>query len=139
MSHFRIRHLLKLCVFVLTLLSVFTSSVGLPSSLASPSIQIVESDSQYVKQLGNWVNVNTPNASGDSYLYNNSASDALEIDFLGSYIDVIYLKHPSFGSFTVEIDNIYRRTIFANSAEATFDSHAVFDNLDQGLHTLRNR
>jgi hypothetical protein len=91
-----------------------------------------------VTQTGTWTSQTTPNASGGSYLYSSgNANDTLSLEFYGTRIEVVYVAHPSFGSFTVEIDNNEIRTVTAESKETLFDQRAVFDYLDAGPHTLR--
>ncbi len=44
--------------------------------------------------------------SGGSYLMNTAPDDTLTLNFSGTYVDVIYLTGPSFGSFRVEVDGV---------------------------------
>jgi hypothetical protein len=107
-----------------------------PASSTDPP-QTIESDDLLIFQTGTWTSVNTSNASGGSYLYASSTNDTLTLDFYGTSIEVIYVEAPSFGSFTVEIDNTAVRTVTATGASTVFDVHSVFEYLDDGPHTLR--
>jgi hypothetical protein len=109
-----------------------------PSASSTDPSQTIESDAVDITQSGTWTSQNTPNASGGSYLYSSgNANDTLSLEFYGTRIEVVYVAHPSFGSFTVEIDNNEIRTVTAESKETLFDQRAVFDYLDAGPHTLR--
>lgn len=81
--------------------------------------------------------MDTPNASGGSYLYASSPNDTLTLDFYGTSIEVIYVEDPSFGSFTVEIDNTAVRTVAATGSSTVFGVTADFTDLSDSTHTLR--
>jgi hypothetical protein len=128
-----------------TLLLLILASSGLvsmfiilqPVSATDPP-QMIESDSEFVIATGTWTAVETPNASGNSYLYSSeSGDDTLTLDFSGTSIVVIYVENPNFGSFTVEIDNNAVRTVTTAAQETIFDARSTFEFLDDGAHTLR--
>jgi PKD repeat protein len=98
----------------------------------------IESNDPSVASTGVWQGQNTASASGGSYLYSSGdENDVLIVEFYGTSVEIVYVTHPSFGSFAIDIDNNIHRTVVTTTDEATFDNRAVVNYLDDGYHTLR--
>jgi hypothetical protein len=98
----------------------------------------VESDDASVESTGVWQGQNTGSASGGSYVYSSGdENDVLILEFYGTSVEIVYVTHPSFGSFAIDIDNNIHRTVVTTADETTFDNRAVVNYLDEGYHTLR--
>ena len=124
-------------VMLLILAALVMTSVQPIAAQESANTITSESDDSHIIQSGQWTPQNTVNASGGSYLYSNNSDDALTLNFQGTSVEIIYVTHPSFGDFAIEIDNNIRRTVLTNSEDTTFDNRAVIDYLEDGQHTLR--
>jgi hypothetical protein len=109
------------------------SGMGVTSATPLPT---VESDDPLVTRTGNWLVQTTSNASGGSYLYSSAATDALQVTFEGSRVEIVYVQHQSLGTFAVEIDGALVQIITATGPTA-FEVHAVVDGLSAGSHVLR--
>lgn len=99
---------------------------------------MIESDDPIIQRSGTWTYQDTPNASGGGYLYStDSVNDVLEFNFTGTTIDIIYIKHPALGRFSIEVDNTIVRTVNGYSEETEFGAIATVDYLDDEPHVLR--
>jgi len=108
------------------------------STTSTVALQTIESDNPAVQPLGKWTAVSADAASGNRYLYSSgSLNDSLNLSFQGSSLDVVYVKHPTFGSFAVDIDGAVVRTVDSVAAKSVFGSRAEIRNLPAGAHTAR--
>jgi hypothetical protein len=121
-----------------------TPTAAAPASTpvaASPTpIQLVavEAESEVVTRSGNWTIRSSSSASGQHYLLSSGqAGDALTLGFRGTQVTVTYLKHPSFGSFAVNVDGVLLQTVVTSVGEASFDAQVTLKNLASGAHTLQ--
>jgi hypothetical protein len=109
-----------------------------PTTLPTTVPQVVESDQEAVSRAGVWTDHATDLASGGSYLYSSgSLTDALTLTFQGTQINVIYVKHPSLGSFVLEVDGGVIGTVDSSATDSIFGTQVVISNLAAGQHTLR--
>lgn len=106
-----------------------------PESLHSGTL---ESDDPSVGSSGVWQGQNTSSASSGSYVYSSGdENDVLIVEFYGTSVEIVYVTHPTFGSFAIEIDNNIYRTVVTTADTTTFDNHAVVNYLEEGYHILR--
>ncbi len=98
---------------------------------------VIESDNLNVQRIGNWQSMGASKASSGSYLYSSNPNDALSIAFTGTQIDVIYVKHPKFGTFALAIDGKMVQTVNAKADQKAFGVRATVNNLSTGTHILR--
>ncbi len=104
----------------------------------SPVSGVVESDDPAVAQTDGWVQMTQPGGtSGGSYLINTAPDDSLAVNFSGTYIDVIYLTGPSFGTFRVEVDGASIGTVATAADTYGVNAQALVDGLAPGEHQLR--
>lgn len=142
MSYPRLTHRVMILAIAILLLSVvlgvtLKNTPSVYSQDAPPPI-LIESNDSSVIQAGNWTLQNAAQSSGGKYLYSNGASeDTLTLNFEGTRIEILYVEHPSFGDFAIEIDNIIRRTVVTSNEETSFGNRAIIDYLEEGSHTLR--
>ncbi len=108
------------------------------SSVNSASFQVIESNSSAVQQIGKWTAQDANAATSGRYLYSSgSPNDALRLTLQGSSFDVIYVKHPTFGVFAVEVDGAVRLTVDSVGPKSIFGTHAEIRNLPAGAHAVR--
>ncbi len=135
-------------MLILILVTVIFLSASIIAALFSTSpaesqensnaLHRIESDSPQVSQTGIWQSQISPSASGGSYLYSSGVvNDVLSLEFEGTHLEIEYVRHPSFGSFAIEIDNTIVRTVETTHEETTFGNRAVVDYLEEGSHSLR--
>jgi hypothetical protein len=118
----------------------FAPPTNTPVAPSPTPVQLVtvEAESAAVTHTGAWTAQNTTSASGETYLYSSGQTgDALELGFMGTQATIVYVKHPSFGSFAIEVDGALNQTVVATAAEASFAAQASVDNLTPGSHILR--
>jgi hypothetical protein len=97
----------------------------------------VESDQPAVLQRGVWTSHTTDVASGGSYLYSSgSFDDLLSLSFVGSQVEVMYVKHPALGTFAVEVDGAVIQLVNSVAAESEFGAQATVNGLSDGVHLL---
>ena len=100
--------------------------------------RLIESNDPIVARSGSWVNVNTANASGGSYLYASRArNNYLTFDFEGESLKVIYISGPKLGSFTIIVDGVAIRTVNTYSAATQYGMYELIDYLSDGPHTVK--
>ena len=114
----------------------FQPPTNTPEAPASALIT-VEAESDTVARTGNWVAQDTSNASSGQYVYSSGSGDALTLGFSGSHLEVVFVKHPSFGSFAVEVDGALQQTVDAHADNSSFGNVVSVDNLAAGSHTVR--
>jgi hypothetical protein len=91
-----------------------------------------------VSRSGSWTEQATSNASGGHYLYSSGqTTDALTLAFSGTQLDVVYVKHPAFGSFAIEVDGAVLQTVDAHADSVQFGAIVSLDNLTPGSHIAR--
>lgn len=107
------------------------------SALMIAALPLTEADNANVQRMGKWTSKNTSSASGGRYLYASHPGDTLSLTFTGTQIGVIYVKHPNFGTFAIEIDGKTVQTIDAQSDQKAFGVWATVSGLTPGTHNLR--
>jgi hypothetical protein len=70
-------------------------------------------------------------------LLSGTPADALTIAFVGSEVTVVYIKHPSVGSFAIEVDGTVMQIVDGIAAEAVYGAEATISGLAYGQHTVR--
>ncbi|MCC7450994.1 MAG: hypothetical protein IT324_26495 [Anaerolineae bacterium] len=104
----------------------------------APAFQIVESNNSVVQKIGKWTAQNAADASRSRYLYSSgSPKDTLKLTLRGSSFDVIYVKHPTFGAFAVEVDGTVALTVDSVAPRSVFGTRAAIRNLPAGVHVVR--
>ncbi len=112
--------------------------LSVPTPTEAPPAGIVESDDPAVGQTDGWVLMTQPGGtSGGSYLINTAPDDSLAVNFSGTYVDIIYLTGPSFGSFRVEVDGASIGTVPTAAETYGVNAQALIDGLAPGEHQLR--
>jgi hypothetical protein len=107
-----------------------------PTETLSNPLLRVESDHPAVHQSGMWTSHTTDLASGGSYLYSSGGfEDVLTLTFLGTQLEVIYVKHPALGTFAVEIDGMVMQLVDSAAPESQFGAVTVVSGLANGQHT----
>lgn len=100
--------------------------------------QLVESDDLVVQQIGTWTAHTTDMASGGSYLYSSGRfEDVLNLAFVGTQVEIIYVQHPALGTFAVEIDGAVFQIVNSVATESTFGAQTTISGLADGPHALR--
>ncbi len=113
-------------------------SVATATPTEAPVGGVVESDDAAVTSSDGWVTMTQPSGtSGGSYRMNTAPDDSLTLNFSGTYVDVIYLTGPSFGSFRVEIDGVPVGTVPTTANDYSVNAQALVDGLADGKHQLR--
>jgi hypothetical protein len=101
-------------------------------------LQGVESTDPVVVQTGTWTAHATDVASGGNYLYSSgSFDDILSLGFMGTQVEVIYVKHPALGTFAVEIDGTVTQLVNSVAAASEFGAVTIISGLTDSQHTLR--
>jgi hypothetical protein len=103
----------------------------------TPLLQTVESDNPLVVQSGVWGLYGEPATSGGTYLLSSTLTDTLELAFMGSEVAVVYIKHPSVGSFAIEVDGTVMQIVNSVALEAVYDAEATISGLAYGQHVVR--
>jgi len=115
-----------------------TTSTTTTSAVDPASFQIVESTSSAVQQIGKWTAQDANAATSNRYLYSSgSPNDALSLTVQGSSFDVIYVKHPTFGTFAVEVDGAVVLTVDSVGSKSIFGTRAAVRNLPAGTHAVK--
>jgi hypothetical protein len=100
-------------------------------------MQVVESDNSLVVQSGGWAAYGEPSTSGGSYLLSSTLTDTLALAFVGSDVTVVYIQHPSVGSFAIEVDGAVMQVVDGIAAESVFGAEVTISGLVYGQHTVR--
>jgi hypothetical protein len=91
-----------------------------------------------VQQNGQWTLQDAAAASGGRYLYSSgNLSDTLSLTFQGSSLDIVYVQHPSLGTFAVDIDGSTVLTVATTATKSIFGTQTTIRNLTAGIHRLR--
>jgi hypothetical protein len=98
------------------------------TEIVSP-LPVVESDQPIVVQSGVWAAYDDAAASGGRYLLSSAPTDTLTLAFAGSEVTVVYAKHPSLGSFAIEVDGMVLQTVDSVAAETIFGAEATISGL----------
>ena len=107
-----------------------------PTSPPDPSLLVIELDDAPVQQAGTWTAHDTALASGGRYLYSSGGpDDSLTLAFNGTRLDVVYVKHPSLGTFVVEVDGTPLQAVDSIAADSEFGARVSFS-LPAGSHTV---
>jgi hypothetical protein len=102
------------------------------------SLQWVESDAPQVLRAGKWTVHDTELAHGGRYIYSSGSNeDTLTLPFVGTTIDVIYVKHPALGTFGIVIDGVLVQQVDSTAPDGEFGAFAAVSGLPAGQHTLR--
>jgi len=108
-----------------------------PTVTPAEALETIESDDARVTQNGAWTLTAGDLASGGVYLFSSGGvDDTLALIFTGPRVDVVYVKHPALGLFSIEIDGAVLYTV-DSAGEATFGASVALNGLGDGLHTLR--
>jgi hypothetical protein len=103
----------------------------------APTLTMIEAEGERVFRYGGWTAYDTTDASGGQYVYSSgSPDDTLTLDFTGTRLDVIYVKHPALGAFVVEIDGEVWQAVSCTAADTEFGAQVSFI-LPDGVHTAR--
>lgn len=125
-------------VMLIVIILILFSTILAFSTNRQYSPQLIESDSALVLREGIWTYQYTSSASGAGYLYStDSSSDVLTLNFTGTTIDIIYIRHPSLGRFAVEIDGTIVRTVNAYNEATEFGVVSSITYLADEQHVLR--
>ena len=111
-----------------------------PSLTPEPpqSLVVVESDNPAVRQDGSWTAHSTELASGGQYMYSSgSADDVLTMQFQGSELKVVFVKHPALGSFGIDIDGVPIQVVDTTAADSVFGAEVIVAGLSPDTHTMR--
>ena len=101
-------------------------------------VETIESDDARVAQTGLWTLTAGDLASGGAYLFSSgSVEDTLTLTFSGPRVDVVYVKHPALGTFTIEVDSAVLYTVNSAGEQNTFGAVVALNGLGEGVHTLR--
>ena len=103
------------------------------NTTASPSAQVIESDSPQVQREGQWQRYTL---SGGSYLASSGASAAISLTFTGSQIEVVYAKHSTLGTFAIKVDGQVVQTINSRTPNAMALARVTIP-VTPGEHTVR--
>jgi hypothetical protein len=115
-----------------------TLPTAAPTNTVIRPAQLIETTDPVVVQTGAWTTHTTDAASGGSYLYSSgSFEDVLSLNFVGTQVEVIYVKHPALGTFAMEIDGAVMQLVDSVAAESQFGAAALVSGLADGAHTLR--
>jgi hypothetical protein len=110
----------------------------MPKNSPDGSLRIIESDAAEVQATGEWTPYDSDAASGGRYIYSSGSTyDTLSLTFTGSHLEIVYVKHPALGLFSIEIGGTPYQAVSSVAQETQFDARAVFDDLGGGAHTLR--
>ncbi len=89
---------------------------------------------------GEWQRISHPKASGGAYFTNTGLSNELEITFEGDSIAIYRMMSQAEGLAYIYVDDEELSSDFSlrfYSSEPRWQVPAVFDNLGEGIHTLR--
>ena len=92
----------------------------LPTATPAEILDTIESDDARVVQSGLWTLTPGDLASGGATLFSSgSVDDTLALAFTGPRVDVVYVKHPALGTFTIEVDGAVLYTVNSAATEAS--------------------
>ena len=64
-------------------------------------------------------------------------ADTLTLAFTGPRVDVVYVKHPALGTFTIEVDGAVLYTVNSAGEQNVFGATVALNGLGEGAHVLR--
>ena len=136
------RPLTAACLLALTVLAILT-----PRAYSQESnLPRIESDDAQVQRMGNWTSQAAADASGGSYLYNSPSplggegsgvGTALQLEFSGPSIEVMFVTGPSLGTLVFNVDDIVLRTVITTAETTTYQQSSRIDYLSDEPHTLK--
>ncbi len=138
----------NILVFLLLIASLAALSKWNSPTVRSqtPMVQRIESDAIQVMRMGNWVSQNASGASGGSYLFNSPSplggegsgvGTALQLEFSGPSIEVMFVTGPSLGTLVINVDDIVLRTVITTAETTTYQQSSRIDYLSDEPHTLK--
>ncbi|NLF18993.1 MAG: hypothetical protein GX595_17320, partial [Lentisphaerae bacterium] len=102
------------------------------------AVAYLESDDPAVRRDGAWTLQPSDAASGGAYLYSSGAAgDSLSLGFEGTWLEVVYVQHPAFGRFAVEVDGVAQQTVDGAAPESVFGIRTRVEGLGEGTHVAR--
>lgn len=122
---------------MLCLILSFTFVLSPIPSAHSDGTRLVQSNDPRVIVIGDWEMVDTPQASGGSYLHNTSTNAALQIAFDGPGIEIFYVTGPAFDPIAIEIDGTVLRTVISTSSIVGLGRSTVINYLADTTHRLK--
>jgi len=102
------------------------------------SLTIIEAESPAVQTAGTWtVQASDATSAGSYLLSSGDLADALTASFSGARLDILYVQHPSLGTFAVEVDGQLIQTVNSTGPVGQAGVWALLPDLPDGQHTLR--
>ena len=102
------------------------------------SLMVIEAESPAVQTAGTWtVQASDATSAGSYLLSSGDLADALTASFSGARLDILYVQHPSLGTFAVEVDGQLIQTVNSTGPVGQAGIWAMLPDLPDGQHTLR--
>lgn len=106
--------------------------------LVNPNPIVVQSNSDLVQSSGLWELVASDSAFEEAYsLSSAEVGDALELTFIGTQVDMIFITSPEYGSLNVEIDGQITQTVNLSTEQVRYGQIITINGLAYGEHHLR--
>ncbi|KAB2866989.1 MAG: hypothetical protein F9K46_01225, partial [Anaerolineae bacterium] len=125
-------------VIMLAVVAILFFLIGWPAHSQEQSSQRIESDNALVTREGNWSSQTAAAASDGAYLYSSGAEgDVLELEFVGTTLEVVYIEGPALGTLALEVDGTVLRTVITRADQTAYGQSAIINYLSNESHLLR--
>ncbi len=125
-------------VILLAVVAILFFLIGWPAHSQEQSSQRIESDNALVTREGNWSSQAAAAASDGTYLYSSGAEgDVLELEFVGTTLEVIYIAGPALGTLALEVDGTVLRTVITRADQTAYGQSTIINYLSNEPHMLR--
>ncbi len=131
---------------MMTLGLLLIAPVPPPARSQDPAPQTIESNDARVARSGNWTSQAAADASGGSYLFNSPSplggegsgvGTALQLEFYGPSLEIIYIAGPSLGTLAINIDDTVLRTVITTAETTAYQQVSRINYLSDEPHILK--